>query len=351
MHLRYVEIFCDVASRRSFSKGAAAQNVSQSAASQAVLVLEKLLGARLIDRSQRPLALTAAGRVYFEGCRELLQRYRALEDRVRRTQDMVVGTVRVAAIYSVGLMQMEAYVQKFEEQYPDAHLRIDYVHPDEVYSRLQRDEADLGLVSFPRSSSDIAVVPWQDQRMVLVVPPSHQLARQSTVTLSDLEGAEFIGFTEELTIRREVDRWLRKAKVSVQIVHVFDNIDSIKSAIEDGSGISLLPEPTVWRETGSGTLVSIPLSDVQLTRPVGIVHRHKHLTTPAAKLIDLLCGVERGADPGVERSGATGDGATEQSDTSSRTLTGAASQTDAGDTEAGRAVASARKARAREKRV
>src|SRR5262245_10145228 len=100
MHLRFVEVFCDVAQRRSFSKGAAAQNVSQSSASQAVSLLEKRLGTKLIDRSKRPLELTPAGRLYYDGCRDLLNRFRDIEDRVRRTQDRVAGTVRVAAIYS-----------------------------------------------------------------------------------------------------------------------------------------------------------------------------------------------------------------------------------------------------------
>lgn len=289
MHLRGVEIFCDVAQRRSFSKGAAAQNLSQSAASQAVQTLEDRLGTTLIDRSQRPLELTPAGQVYFDGCRELLERFRALEDQVRRMQNMVVGTVRVAAIYSVGLMQMETYIHQFEERYPDAHLRLEYVHPDEVYARLANDGADLGLVSFPRHGGDFVALEWQNQPIVLVVPPRHRLAGASSVSLAELQDEDYVGFTEDLSIRKEVDRWLRRAKVAVTIVREFDNIESIKSAIEIGSGIALLPEPTVWQETSAGTLKAIPLRDAQLFRPVGIVHRrHKQLTTPALKWIDLL---------------------------------------------------------------
>ena len=289
MHLRNVEIFCDVAQRRSFSKGAAVHRVSQSAASQAVSALEKRLGAQLIDRSQRPLELTPAGQVYYEGCRELLEQYRSLEDQVRRMQDMVVGTVRLAAIYSVGLMRMEQFVERFEARYPDANLRIDYAHPDEVYARLREDAADLGVVSFPRHGGEFVALDWQQQPMVLVVPPQHRFATFGRVALGDLQDEDYIAFTDELTIRREVDRWLRQARVTVNVVHAFDNIESIKSAIEDGSGVALLPEPTVWREAAAGTLVALPLSGVTLFRPVGIVHRRgKHLTTPALKLIDLL---------------------------------------------------------------
>src|SRR5438309_1158508 len=188
MHLRFVEIFCEVAQRRSFSRGASALDVSQSSASQAVSLLEKRLGTKLIDRSKRPLELTPAGEVYFEGCRELLERFRAVEDRVQAIADRVAGPVRVAAIYSVGLMQMGQFVQRFEELYPETRLRLEYLHPDRVYQQVLEDEADLGLVSYPRHGGDIMSIDWQEQPMVLVAPLRHRLAGRPNVSISELDG-------------------------------------------------------------------------------------------------------------------------------------------------------------------
>lgn len=322
MHLRFVEIFCDVAQRRSFSKGAAARNVSQSSASQAVSLLEKRLGTTLIDRSKRPLELTAAGRVYYDGCRELLTRFQAIEDQVRQVHDQVAGTVRVAAIYSVGLMQMEQSEQRFAALYPDARLRVEYLHPNQVYSQVLSDEADLGLVSFPRNGGEIVSLEWQEQPMVLVVPPGHRLARRESVQLAALDGEDYVGFTQDLTIRREVDRWLKRARIAVQVVHEFDNIETIKRAIEIGSGVALLPAPTVWQEISAGTLAALPISDVDLFRPLGIVHRRNRLlTTAVQKFIELLQqeaaaapgapdnpehpnGMQRGSNGGARRAGA-----------------------------------------------
>jgi DNA-binding transcriptional LysR family regulator len=313
MHLRFVEIFCEVAQRRSFSKGAAAQDVSQSSASQAVSLLEKRLGTQLIDRSKRPLELTPAGEVYFDGCRELLERFRAIEDRVQSIQDRVAGPVRVAAIYSVGLMQMEQYVQRFEERYPDVRLRLEYLHPDRVYQQLMDDEADLGLVSFPRHGGDFVSIEWQEQPMVLVVPPTHRLAGRRSVAIAELQGEDFVAFTQELTIRREIDRQLKRAKVAVQMVHEFDNIETIKRAIEIGSGVALLPMPTVGREVSSGTLAAVELSDVDLVRPLGIVHkRNKQLTTAVQKFVALLrlgeTAVAAGAGAAIPRSSEGANG-------------------------------------------
>ncbi|MSR57924.1 MAG: LysR family transcriptional regulator [Planctomycetaceae bacterium] len=304
MHLRFVEVFCDVAQRRSFSKGAAAHNLSQSSASQAVSFLEKRLGTKLIDRSKRPLELTPAGRVYFDGCRELLERFRAIEDQVQQFHDRVTGTVRVAAIYSVGLMQMEQSVQTFAERYPEARLRVEYLHPDQVCEQVQNDEADLGLVSFPRPSGEIVSLDWQRQPMVLVAPPAHRLASQPSIGLSELDGEDYIGFTRDLTIRREVDRWLKRARVAVNVVHEFDNIETIKRAIEIGSGVALLPSPTVWQEISSRTLVAVPIADSEFFRPLGIIHkRHKQLTAAVQKFIELLQHEAPEPVPGATQAG------------------------------------------------
>jgi DNA-binding transcriptional LysR family regulator len=304
MLLRNVEIFCDVASCRSFSKAAEAHEVSQSSASQAVSMLEKRLGTLLIDRSKRPLELTSAGQVYFDGCRELLEGFRRVEERVRGAGDKVVGRVRVAAIYSVGLLQTTGAVRRFREACPDASLTLEYLHPDDVYARVLNDEADLGLVSFPRDGGEIGCVPWQEQAMGLVVAPDHPYAGRKSVPVSALSGQAFVAFSAELTIRRHVDRWLRGARVAVDVVHAFDNVENIKRAVEIGAGISLLPLPTVRREVETGSLAAVPLEDVRWTRPLGIVHRrHRALSAAARRFVELLRSVPDGNGAGASVPG------------------------------------------------
>ncbi len=289
MHLRNVEIFCEVVLRRSFSKAAEAHQVSQSSASQAVHLLEKRLGTELIDRSKRPFELTSAGEVYYEGCRKLLDRFRKIEDRVQQISNRVVGRVRLAAIYSVGLLQMDAYARQYRQLYPDVDLQLSYLHPDEVYSRVLSDDADLGLVSFPRDGGDVASICWQEQPMVAVFPPNHKMASTNSVSVGHLSGENMVSFTTELTIRKKVDRWLKQAKVSPNIVHEFDNIENIKRAIEIGSGFSILPQPTVRREVEAGTLHAAKIKDTDWQRPLGIIHRRNNkLASPVEKFIELL---------------------------------------------------------------
>ncbi len=289
MNLRDLDLFCEVAHLGSFSKAAKSHGMSQPAASEIVKSIEEHLGCELLNRSVRPLELTPEGHIYYDGCRQLLDEYRRLEDRVLQRRDKVVGPVRVGAIYSVGLLQMDGYVREFERLYPDAALDLQYLHPEEVLSRVVSEEVDLGLMSFPPKRSDLNCISWQDQPIVVVVPPTHSLAKRDWVRVEELEGENLVGFTTDLQMRTETDRWLKHAKVHVNVVHAFDNIENIKRAVEIGSGIALLPVPTVRREAELGSLVAIPLEDVTWFRRLALIHkRTKPFTTAITRFLELL---------------------------------------------------------------
>lgn len=289
VHLKSLKVFCDVVRQRSFSRAAEENEISQSAASQVVQQLEERLGVLLIDRSKRPFVLTPEGEVFYDGCRGVLERYSTLEDKVRTLHQEVAGSVRVASIYSVGLHHMNRYLQDFLTQHPKANVRLEYLHPHRVHESVEQDLADLGLVSYPKSSRTVTAIPWREEPMVLVCAPTHELARRQTVSIKQLHGQKLVGFNSDLTIRREIDRVLHLHRVEVQVVMEFDNIETIKRAIEIDAGLGLLPEPTVLREVAAGTLVAVPLDTDELVRPLGIIHRRgKQLSTTTWRFIELL---------------------------------------------------------------
>jgi DNA-binding transcriptional LysR family regulator len=289
MHLKSLKVYCDIVRHRSFSRAAEENGISQSGASQVVHQLEQRLGVKLIDRSKRPFVLTPEGEIYYEGCRGLVDRYHALEDKIRTLHEEVVGRVRVASIYSVGLHHMSRYLQDFLTCYPKANVRLEYLHPHRVYEAVENDKADLGLVSYPRSSRTLSAIEWRDEPMVLVCAPSHRLAGRAEVAFAELAGERMIGFDEDLTIRHEIDRVLDVHGVAADVVMEFDNIETIKRAIEIDAGVGLLPEPTVLREVAAGTLVTVRLETDELVRPLGIIHRRgKELNSTARRFIELL---------------------------------------------------------------
>src|SRR5882672_2109886 len=206
MHVKALKVFCDIVAYRSLSTAAGENDISQSGASQVVNQLERRLGVKLIDRSKRPFVLTPEGEAYYEGCRKLVQRYDALEEQVKTLHEEVSGRVRVVSIYSVGLHHMSRYLQDFLSQYPKANVRLEYQHPHRVYEAVEKDHADLGLVSYPRASRTIEAMGWREEPLVLVCAPGHRLAGYRTVDFENLAGENVIGFDSDLTIRREIDR-------------------------------------------------------------------------------------------------------------------------------------------------
>lgn len=295
MHLKSLKVFCDVVSRRSFSKAAEENSISQSGASQMVNHLEEHLGVKLIDRTKRPFVLTPEGEAYYDGCRKLVRRYFALEEEVKTLHEDVAGRVSVASIYSIGLSHMNLFVQNFLRKHPKANVRLQYQHPHRVYDLVESDQVDLGLVSYPRSSRTLKATAWREEPMVVVCSPRHKLAARREVALNELHGCDMVGFDPDLEIRQEIDRALADSGAEVRVAMEFDNTETIKRAIEIDAGFSILPRPTVNREVEAGALVALPLAGVNLTRPIGILQRRgKELGKTATKFMQLLL-----AQPGL----------------------------------------------------
>ena len=174
-------------------------------------------------------------------------------------------------------------------RFPDAQLRVDYLRPEKVYAAVEGDEAGLGLVSYPEPAKEIAVIPWCQEEMVVAVSPDHPLARVREVRPSDLTGLDFIGFDEELPIRREVDRFLRENGVEVNRTLHFDNLQMIKEAVAIGSGVSIVPARVLQAEIEMGRIVAVPMVAPGLERPLGIIYRRRKKFNRATQaFLDLL---------------------------------------------------------------
>src|SRR5262244_2471726 len=203
MNLDTLRLFCDVVRLRSFSRAASGNGVTQSAASQAIQQLEAELDVPLLDRSRRPLVPTEAGQVFFEACRDLLQGFDNARASLLASKQRVEGTVRVAAIYSVGLHDMSRHMQPFMATHPQAKVLLECLHPHKVVEAVLRDEADIGILSYPSAT-----------------------------------------------------RALKQQGIKVEVVMEFDNVETIKQAIGINAGLSILPRPTVLKEIGMRTMVT-----------------------------------------------------------------------------------------------
>ncbi len=302
MHLKSLKVFCDVVDRHSFSKAAADNEMTQSGASQAVQQLEEFLRVRLIDRSKRPFVLTAEGRAFYGGCVQLVRQFETLAEEVRSISQEVSGRASLAVIYSVGLSYLPQLHKQLKERHPQADLRTQLCHPDEVYRLVELGNVDFGLVSFPEQSKHIAATHWRDEPMLLVAPSTHRMAHWPRVNPEDLGLEGLVAFAPNLRIRHEIDRYLRQLGITMRIAAELDNIDSVKHALEVDSAVAFLPEPAVREEIESGVLVALKCDWLKLHRPLGVIQRRNNtLGRTARGVLELI--LESGDKPD-QNSGA-----------------------------------------------
>jgi DNA-binding transcriptional LysR family regulator len=289
MQVETLKIFCDVIETQSFSKAAMLNYISQSAVSQQIRGLEEKYDRRLIERGKRNLAPTQAGKMLYEGAKEILERFRLMENRLQVLSKTIAGSLRVSTVYSVGLHELPAYLKEFLMRYPSANIHVEYSRANKIYDDLVSSTVDLGIVAYPVRRSGIETIPFREDQLVMICSPDNPLGKNRKIDISKLARSRFIAFERDIPTRRAIDRALRARNVQVEIVMEFDNIETIKRAVEIGAGISLVPGLTVENEVQTGSLVAVELAGTDLKRPLGILcKKGKERTQVMEKFIEVL---------------------------------------------------------------
>ncbi len=297
MHIETLKIFCDVVDTASFSKAGAVNSMTQSAVSQQILSLEKKLGRTLLERGRRQCCVTPEGAVLLEAAREILAIYEGLDDRFHELADVVAGDLRIAAVYSIGLHDLPPYLKEFRRRYSAVEIHVSYRRSAQVYAQVLSGEASLGLVAYPAARKGIHVEPFMDDELVVICHPGHPFAAHEQLEPAALKNEKFIAFDPDLPTRQSIDRHFREQGVLLGHTLEFDNIETVKRAVEIEQGISIVPLASVHSEVEAGTLKAIPLNPT-LRRPIGILLKRNRPRSPALReFLALLQNVRAKLDP------------------------------------------------------
>jgi len=291
MQLESLKVFCDLAETESFTRAAQINNVTQSAVSQQISALEKQFKSLLIERSKKKFRLTREGQVLYEYCKQIIQTYEALQSRLQEIKDIISGTIRVATIYSIGLHDLPPYLKKFLKMYPTVNVHVEYRRSNQVYEDVLGNVVDLGLVAYPNKDSKLEMIPLRKDSLVLICHPNHPFSKLRSVKLQQLEGQKFIGFEPDIPTRKAIDKILKDSSVEVQHVMEFDNIETVKRAVEIDAGISIVPQGTITQEVSKQTLNELKIEGVELFRPLAAVYKKNKVLSPAMKqFLNILKG-------------------------------------------------------------
>ena len=289
MHIENFKIFSDLVESESFSRAAKLNGITQSAVSQQLRAMEKHLNILIIDRSQKQFRLTREGQKLYKSAKEILYLYDKLNSELQEMKKVISGTIHISTVYSIGLHELPPYVKAFLTKYPEVNVRVEYRRASNVYEDILTNSIDLGLVAYPQKYKQLEVIPFHDDILVLVVSPEHPLAKRKTVDIEEIAGLKFVGFEPDIPTRKATDALFREENIDVEPVMEFDNVETVKRAVEINAGIAILPQTTVTREEAQGLLKVLKFKNRTYKRPLALIHRKGRVLTPAMKkLIDLL---------------------------------------------------------------
>lgn len=283
MQIESLKVFCDLVETQSFTKAAQVNNVTQSAVSQQISSLERIFKALLIERSKKRFRLTREGQVLYEHSKQVIQTYEGLHSKLQEIKEIISGTIRLATIYSIGLHDLPPYLKKFLKSYPTVNVHVEYRRANQVYEDVIGNVVDLGLVAYPVRDSKLETYHLRKEPLVLITHPQHPLAKHKSIKMKQLSGAKFIGFEPDIPTRKAVDRILKEHSVEVQHVMEFDNIETVKRAVEIDAGVAIVPQGTVSQEVHKQSLAQVTFDDGQFYRPLAAIYKKNKVLSPATK--------------------------------------------------------------------
>ncbi|MGH7954019.1 MAG: LysR family transcriptional regulator, partial [Limisphaerales bacterium] len=256
MQIESLKVFCDLAETGSFTKAAQINQVTQSAVSQQISTLERAFKSLLIERSKKKFRLTREGQALYDFSKQIIQTFDSLHNKLQELKDIISGTIRVATIYSIGLHDLPPYIKRFMKSYPTVNVHVEYRRANQVYEDVLSNVVDLGLVAYPTKNAKLEIVPLRKEPLVLVCHPHHSFAKFKSVKLKSLAGQKIIGFEPDIPTRKALDKILKEFGVEVRHVMEFDNVETVKRAVEIDAGISIVPLGTVGQEIAKQTLMA-----------------------------------------------------------------------------------------------
>ncbi|HUO05245.1 MAG TPA: LysR substrate-binding domain-containing protein [Candidatus Binataceae bacterium] len=289
MHIETLKVFCDIIESGSFSYAASQNFVTQSAVSQQVRSLEEKYDCRLIERGRAGVKPTPAGQLLYTASKEIVRRFLELENRLREIGSVIAGSIRIGTVYSVGLHELPPYLTEFLRNFPAVNVHLEYLRSNKIYEDLLEGKIDLGVVAYPSKRSQVVSVPFRHDELVLIVPADSPLAKQTKVNVGQLQGQKFVGFERDIPTRKASDRILRDHGVKPNYMLEFDNIETIKRAVEIGLGCAIVPRMTVEHEVARGSLKMLEFQEGTFLRPLAIIYKRGRELSPAVrKFIDTL---------------------------------------------------------------
>lgn len=274
MDLRQLATFCAVVDRGSFSGAADDLGISQPAVSSQIRLLEEWSGQRLFDRTGRKVALTDAGRIMESHARRMLDLQRELTRALADAGEAIAGRLELGSSTGPGEILLPRILAAFRDAHPDVTVSLVVHDTQTICDRVLGDELELGIVGAARPQRGLEFTPFLRDELVLITPPGHALATKRAITLQELAATPLIQQQRGGGVRAVVDDAFRAAGFRESDRSTAMELglqQSVKAAVLDGLGVTIISSLAVIDEVAEGRVVAIPIAEPGLVRDFSLV--------------------------------------------------------------------------------
>lgn len=295
--LRQIEVFAAIARTENVSRAAEALAMSQSAASSALVELERQFDCPLFDRVGKSLRLNSTGRGLLAQAEDMLARAADIEGYLAGG---VLGPLAVGATLTIGNYLATLVVAEYLRLHPNSKIQLHVANTHSIVEQLTRYELDIGLIEGEANDPDLLLEPWLDDALVVFCAPHHALAGLETITPALLTEQKWIVRERGSGTRALFDRVIARALPDLHVQLELEHTEAIKRAVESGLGVGCLSRLALREAFRRGSLIEVKTPQFDLRRRFYFArHRQRHVS-PAAQTFLALCRETTGPATGTD---------------------------------------------------
>ncbi|AKX94695.1 HTH-type transcriptional regulator CysL [Moorella thermoacetica] len=284
--------FKAVAEQKSFSRAARVLHLTQPAISLHIQSLEEYFGTRLLDRNNRQVTLTEAGRVLYNYALELSRLYDEVKKALADISGKVKGNLVVGATLTIGEYFLPSIAGEFKRQYPDVEITLRIANTQEIICRTLDGELDLALIEGQAKHPNLIQEDLFQDELVLIIHPEHRWAGRREITPEELREEPLILREEGSGTRQITEAGLRKAGLelsTLKVVMELGSTQAIKEAVEAGLGVAIISRLAIKKEIRYNLLREVRLQGIDFRRTFHIAYnRHKFRSAAAEAFLAFL---------------------------------------------------------------
>ncbi|HIQ32105.1 MAG TPA: LysR family transcriptional regulator [Methanothermococcus okinawensis] len=281
--ISYFKTFVITATTKSFSKAAKELGITQGTVSNHISALERYFDAQLFIRTPEGVELTPEGKILYESAKKILEIIESTRQRIKSLNKYPEGTVKISASTTPGEHILPGIIKEYKRAYRDVDFQVEITNSKRCFELLERGAVDIAAVGYLYNRDYEHLIIGKD-RLVLIVPPNHRLAKVGRATLSHIMKEDYIDREEGSGTREVLIRALNEKGYSMMDLNVVMRLgssSSIITAVSEGSGVSIISEIPARRAVEAGLVKIVPVVDLDLTRYLYLV-KGKKLSNPSA---------------------------------------------------------------------